>query len=104
VVRVACGPSGARERAAERRRRSEGEKEGGKKKRKGEKKMEERETAGIVAATATGLARTPVGRDAGEQGVGTAMDSDVETGFSGVREIGQGTILNGLSSTIEKRF
>jgi len=25
------------------------------------------------------------------------MDSDVGTGFSGVREIGQGTILNGLS-------
>ena len=67
----------------------------------------ERETAGIAAATATGLARAPVGRDArdaGEQGVGTAMDSDVGTGFSGVREIGQGTILNGLSSTIEKRF
>ena len=75
-----------------------------------EKKRErvsERETAGIAAATATGLARAPVGRDArdaGEQGVGTAMDSDVGTGFSGVREIGQGTILNGLSSTIEKRF
>ena len=64
----------------------------------------ERETAGIAAANATGLARAPVGRDAGEQGVGTAMDSDVGTGFSGVREIGQGTILNGLSSTIEKRF
>ena len=59
---------------------------------------------GIAAATVTGLARAPVGRDAGEQGVGTAMDSDVGTGFSGVREIGQGTILNGLSSTIEKRF
>ena len=70
-------------------------------KEEGERK---RETAGIAAATATGLARAPVGRDAGEQGVGTAMDSDVGTGFSGVREIGQGTILNGLSSTIEKRF
>ena len=75
-----------------------------------EKKRErvsERETAGIAAATATGLALVPVGhdaQDAGEQGVGTAMDSDVGTGFSGVREIGQGTILNGLSSTIEKRF
>ena len=67
----------------------------------------ERETAGIAAATATGLARAPAGRDArdaGEQGVGTAMDSDVGTGFSGVPEIEQGTILNGLSSTIEKRF
>ena len=71
-------------------------------KEEGERK---RETAGIAAATATGLARAPVGRDArnaGEQGVGTAMNSDVGTGFSGVREIGQGTILNGLSSTIEK--
>ena len=69
--------------------------------------MGERETAGITAATAIGLARAPVGRDArdvGEQGVGTAMDSDVGTGFSGVREIGQGKILNGLSSIIEKRF
>ena len=47
---------------------------------------------GIAAATATGLARAPVGRDArdaGEQGVGTAMDSDVGTGFSGDQEIGR---------------
>ena len=56
-----------------------------KEKEKGER---ERDTAGIAAATATGLARAPVGRDArdaGEQGVGTAMDSDVGTGFSGDR-------------------
>ena len=45
-----------------------------------------------MAATAAGRARAPVGRDArdeGEQGDGTAMDSDVGTGFSGVREIGR---------------
>ena len=56
------------------------------------KRKEERETAGIVAATVTGRARAPVGRDAqdeGEQGDGTAMDSDVGTGFSGDREFGR---------------
>ena len=71
-----------------------------KKKGKGRERERERETAGIAAATATRLTRAPVGRDArdaDEQGVGTTMDSDVGTGFSGVREIGQGTILNGLS-------
>ena len=44
--------------------------------------------AGIVAATVTGRARAPIGRDArdeGEKGDGTAMDSDVGTGFSGDR-------------------
>ena len=73
-------------------------------KKKRKRGRRERETAGITAATATGLARAPVGRDArddGEQGDGTAMDSDVGSGFW---EIGQGTILNGLSSMIEKRF
>ena len=62
---------------------------------------------GIAAATATGLVRALVGRDArdeDEQGDGIAMNSDVGTDFSGDREIGQGTILSGLSSTIEKRF
>ena len=42
----------------------------------------------IAAATAAGRARAPVGRDGqdeGEQGDGTAMDSDVGTGFSGDR-------------------
>ena len=42
-------------------------------------------SADSAAATAAGRERAPVGRDAGEQGVGTAMDSDVGTGFSGVR-------------------
>ena len=44
--------------------------------------------AEIAAVIATGCARAPVGRDArseGEQGDGTAMDSDVGTGFSGDR-------------------
>ena len=44
--------------------------------------------AEIAAAIATGRARAPVGRDTrseGEQGDGTAMDSDVGTGFSGDR-------------------
>jgi len=57
------------------------------------KREKERETAEIVAATAAGRARASVGRDArdeGEQGDGTAMDSDVGTGFSGDREIGRG--------------
>ena len=43
---------------------------------------------GIAAATATGLARAPVGHDArdeDEQGDGTAMNSDVGTDFSGDR-------------------
>ena len=62
---------------------------------------------GIAAATAVGRARAPVGRDArdeDEQGDGTAMNSDVGTDLSRDREIGQGTILSVLSSTIEKRF
>jgi len=96
--------SGARGREEKEEGGSEGGRKEKKKRRKENGKERERETAGIAAATATGLARAPVGRDAGERGVGTAMDSDVGTGFSGVREIGQGTILNGLSSTIEKRF
>ena len=44
--------------------------------------------AGIAAATATELARAPVGRDArdeDEQGDRTAMNSDVGTNFSGDR-------------------
>ena len=48
--------------------------------------------AEIAAAIATGRARAPVGRDAqseGEQGDGTAMDSDVGTGLSEDREIGR---------------
>jgi len=83
------------------------EKEEMEKKKKKKGKRRERDTAGIAAATATGLAREPVGRDAwdeDEQGDETAMNSDVGTDFSGDREIGQGTILSGLSSTIEKRF
>jgi len=94
-------------RKGERKEREGKRKMEGREKKKKEKRERERDSAGIAAATATGLARAPVGRDArdaGEQGVGTAMDSDVGTGFSGVREIGQGTILNGLSSTIENRF
>jgi len=93
-----------------REEKKEGEREGGRKEKEKEKRKwreRERETVGIAAATTTGLACAPVwrdARDAGEQEVGTAMDSDVGTGFSGVQGIGQGTILNGLSSTIEKRF
>ena len=52
------------------------------------KREKEREMAEIAAATAAGRARAPVGHDAwdeGEQGDGTAMDSDVGTGFSGDR-------------------
>ena len=56
------------------------------KKKKG--KEGEREMAEITAVITTGRARAPVGRDArdeGEQGDGTAMDSDVETRFLGDR-------------------
>ena len=54
------------------------------------KREKEREIASVpIAATnATARARALVGRDArdkGEQGDGTAMDSDVGTGFSGDR-------------------
>ena len=59
-----------------------------KKKKKKKGKWRERDTAGIAAATATGLSRVPVGRDAwdeDEQGDGTAMNSDVGTDFSGDR-------------------
>ena len=83
----------------------EKEKKNGKKKKKG--KEREIHSADFAAATAAELARAPIGRDArdeDEQGDGTAMNSDVGTDFSGDREIGQGTILRGLSSTIEKRF
>ena len=76
-------------------------------KEKKKRKERERDTVGIAAATATGLARAPVGCDAwdeDEQGDGTAMNSDVRTDLSRDREIGQGTILSVLCSTIEKRF
>ena len=49
-------------------------------------KEREREMAEIAAVIATERARAPVGRDArneGEQGDGTAMDSDVGIGFFG---------------------
>jgi hypothetical protein len=62
----------------------------------------ERETAGIAAATATGLARAPVGRDVwdeDEQGDGTAMNLDVGSG-KGFGDIGLGQ--DGLSSTTNR--
>ena len=81
------GPSGAREHAVGRRgrkeREGEGKEKGNRKKKNGEKK---REMAGIAAATAAGRARAPVERDArdeAEKGDGTAMESDVGTGFFG---------------------
>ena len=48
--------------------------------------------AEIAVVIATGRARAPVERDArdeGEQGDGTAMDSDAGIGFFGDREIGR---------------
>jgi len=54
------------------------------KRKEKEEGLREKDTAGIAAATVTGLARAPVGRDArdeDEQGDGTAMNSDVGTDF-----------------------
>jgi len=58
------------------------------KKEKEKERERERERERFAAATAAGRARAPAGRDAwnkGEQGDGTAMDSDVGTRFSGDR-------------------
>jgi hypothetical protein len=98
------GARGREEREEGGRRKEEKRK---KEKGNGEKDTEkesERKRERFAAATAAGHTRAPVGcdaRDEGKQGDGTAMDSDVGSGFW---EIGQGTILNGLSSMIEKRF
>ena len=81
--------SGAWGRAAEERK--EGERGGRKKKREKEMEKEkekerEREMAEIAVVIATERACAPVGRDArddGEQGDGTAMDSDVGIGLLG---------------------
>ena len=103
---AACGArQGGKGGGIEKEKEKKKEKEKGREKKKRERKRDR--PVDLAAATAAGRACALVGRDArdaGEQGVGTAMDSDVGTGFLGVREIGQGTILNGLSSTIEKRF
>jgi hypothetical protein len=56
-----------------------------KRKRKREREIES-EGERFAVVTAAGRARAPVRRDAwvkGEQGDGTAMDSDVESGFFG---------------------
>ena len=79
------------------------------KKEKWEKReeRERREMAGIAAATAAGRASAPVGRDTrdeGEQGDGTAMDSDVGTGFSGDWEIGRKNDLSSTMTIILKHF
>ena len=71
-------------RAAGRRGRKERERGGEEKEKRKRKKEMERER--FAAATAAGRARVPVGRDTrdkGEQGDGTAMDSDVGIGFFG---------------------
>jgi hypothetical protein len=107
--------SGARGRAAEEREKGEREREKGKRKKKRKEKGREKEKekereiapAPIAATTATARARALVGRDArdkGEQGDGTAMDSDVGTGFSGDWEIGRKNDLSSTMTIILKHF
>ena len=109
------GLSGAWGRVIEEREREKGKRKKEKeKKRKGEEKGKrkgEREKeiapAPIAATTATARACALVGRDArdkGEQGDGTAMDSDVGTGFSGDWEIGRKNDLSSTMTIIYKHF
>jgi len=78
------------------------------KKRRGKKKKKEREREIVPAPiVATARARVLVGRDArdkGKQGDGTAMDSDVGTGFSGDWEIGRKNDLSSMMTIILKHF
>ena len=89
----ACGErrekegGGKKEKEGKWKKEKEKEKERNReRKREREKRERERKSERFVAATAAGRARAPVGRDArdkGEQGDGTAMDSDVGIGFFG---------------------
>ena len=91
-ARHACGSAAEERKERERGGAKEKKKEKGKRKMEKKKREKERETAEIAAATAAERTRAPVGHDArdeGEQGDGTAIDSDVGTGFLGDREIGR---------------
>ena len=111
-ARAGGEPSGARGRAAgEREEEKEKKKEKGKRKGEGRRKRgEEREKREIARQIPRRRPR-PVAH-ARRSGVAhgtrrnreTGQWLDIGTRFSGDRKIGQGMILNGLSSSIEKKF
>ena len=77
---------------------------GKKKKRRREREKRDRSADSAAATAARALARRSGVAHGTRRNRETGQRLDIGTRFSGDREIGRGMILNGLSSTIEKRF